>query len=105
MKSTCSRATCIRSCCRFCPTASAPESSSYGGRFLICPRSSVATLIGMPGLVIGVERLRLKGHEKGSVLATGVFKDQAAILVNAIIARMPFIIALIHVDVMNTVAG
>src|SRR5215813_72174 len=52
-----------------------------------------------------MEALRLERHEEGAILAVWVLKDQASVVVDAIVAGMLLVIALVHVDVMNSIAG
>src|SRR5262245_37985471 len=55
--------------------------------------------------IVGIESLRLKCEEEGSPLVAGVFYENGAVLVYAVIP-LPFAgVALVHVDVVDAVAG
>jgi len=61
---------------------------------------------GVPGPVVGVPRLRLKRQEDTDPLVLGrVVQQQPTVLPDAVVLAEALTVALIHVDVMNPVAG
>src|SRR6476646_8967748 len=59
----------------------------------------------MTRLVVGLEGLRLKGHKEGAVLSIRVGEDDAAVMIDAVVSGMSFVVALVHVDIVNSIAG
>src|SRR5437868_4995737 len=66
---------------------------------------STSTRDGVSSLVVCVETLRLECHEEGAVFGAGILENKAAVAKDAIIARVTLVVPLIHVDVVNSIAG
>src|SRR5262245_29407207 len=76
-----------------------------GFRTLLFRRRELRSGPARIAFIIGIESLRLECEEEGSPLVTGIFNENGAVLVNAVIT-LPFAgVALIHVDVVDAVAG
>ena len=59
----------------------------------------------MTGLVVRMETLRLESHKETAIFSAGILKDQASILIHTVVTTMPFVIPLVHVDIMNAISG
>lgn len=60
----------------------------------------------VPGLVIGMQSLRLKGQEQGApAVQGGVVNQKRTVLPDAVVADEAAGVALVHVDVVDAVAG
>src|SRR5262245_44710911 len=79
--------------------------SLFGFRTFLFRRRELRGAAARIAFIVGIESLRLKCEEEGSPLVAGVFDENGAVLVNAVIP-LPFAgVALVHVDVVDAVAG
>src|SRR5207248_11749896 len=88
------------------PPARSARVAGRGARSRLASRSGGTRQDGVAGVVVRAPGLRLEGQEDGHPALVGrELEEQRAVLIDAVVLGEIGVVALVHVDVVDAVAG